>query len=473
MWLLVSCFVSLIAGYFVYGKFVERIFGVDPQRRTPALTMADGVDFIPLPTWKVFLIQLLDIAGIGPIFGPILAALYGPAALIWIVLGAIFAGGVHDFFSGWAALRNGGKNVPEIVGDALGPVMRQLMRAASLLLLLLVGVVFVLSPAKLLAELTGWPAQTLTIVIFIYYFLAVILPIDKLIGRVYGVFGALLIFMSLGILWGLLFDANVSFAWADVARPGFLANTHPGNKPIWPLMFITLSCGALSGFHSTQSPIMARCLKSEKQARLVFYGAMIVEGMIALIWAFAALSCFESPAALNEAIAAGTPSLVVKQVSSALLGMFGVVAVLGVIILPITSGDTAFRGARLIVADILRLDQKSPIRRLVIALPLFALGFLISFHDFDVIWRHFGWANQTLAALALWSAAVFLSRARRPHWIASVPAVFMTAVTVTTIMYTPIGFRQPLFLSTVIGCVAAAASMGWMLVLDRRNRGPR
>jgi len=446
------CTALLIIGYFTYGKVVENIFGIEPDRPTPCSTMEDGCDYISMPTWKVFFIQLLDIAGIGPIFGPILAALYGPVALLWIVIGCIFAGAVHDFFSGMLSVRSNGQSIPEVVGDFLGMSARQVMRLFSVILLLLVGVVFVLSPAKLLNNMTGINTQILVGLIFVYYFAATILPIDKIIGRLYPVFGALLLFMSFGVLAGLFFSSSVTV----LPNLDFFTNTHPTDKPIWPLLFITLSCGAISGFHSTQSPLMARCIRNESKGRLVFYGAMIAEGIIALIWATAGLSFYDTPEALNAVIASGSPSAVVNEVCNTLLGPFGgFLAVMGVVILPITSGDTAFRSTRLIIAETFKMEQKLPVKRLLIAVPLFVIAFLISTQDFAVIWRYFGWSNQTLATLVLWSAAVFLVQKDKFHWIASIPATFMTSVIFAFILQAKIGFGLPVMFSNITGGVVA------------------
>lgn len=417
--------------------------------------MADGVDYIAMPAWKVFFIQLLDIAGIGPIFGPILGALYGPVALVWIVVGAIFAGAVHDYFSGMLSVRNKGASLPDVVGAFLGHKARWVMRFFSLLLLLLVGVVFVLSPAHLLGNLTGLNVHLLVICIFGYYFLATILPIDKLIGRLYPFFGALLLFMTLGVFLGMTLGDISILPNLDVT-----VNTHPQGLPIWPLLFITLSCGAISGFHSTQSPLMARCIRNESSGRLVFYGAMIAEGIIALVWAAAGMTLFHGPDALYQVIQSGTPSLVVDQVCRTLLGpVGGFLAILAVIILPITSGDTAFRSSRLILAETFTLPQIKATQRLLLAIPLFILAFFVSTQDFELIWRYFGWSNQTLAMLVLWSAAIFLRQRGKLHWIASIPAMFMTAVSVSFILQASIGFNLPPGLSNSAGLVATVATL--------------
>ena len=436
----------LLLGYFIYGAFVDRIFGSDPSRLTPAVTMEDGVDYIKMPTWKIFLIQLLNIAGLGPIYGPILGALYGPVALIWIVFGCIFGGAVHDYFSGMLSVRYDGKSIPDVVGYNLGDGFKQFMRGFSVILLILVGVVFFLGPAELLESLTGIDRKILIGAIIAYYFLATILPIDKIIGRIYPVFGAILVFMAVGTITMLIFKGYELFPQKT------FANINPQDLPLWPLMFITIACGAVSGFHATQSPMMARCLPNEKYGRGVFFGSMIAEGVIALIWATLAISFFHTPQLLNEVLAEGGPGLVVNKISIALLGQFGgILAIIGVVVLPITSGDTAFRSARLIIADIFNISQKEQRKRLMIALPLFIVGFFISLSDFGLIWRYFGWANQTLAAVVLWTAAVYLAKNAKLHWIATIPAIFMTAVVITFIANSGIGFNLPINISTSIG----------------------
>jgi carbon starvation protein CstA len=467
MVVLLSCIALLIFGYFTYARLVDRIFAPDLQRETVAIASPDGVDAIPLPTWKVFFIQLLDIAGIGPIFGPILGALYGPYALLWIVLGSILAGGVHDYFSGMLSVRHQGGSLPEVIGEFMGRSTRIVMRIFSVLLLLLVGVVFVLSPAKLMTALTGMNTLVLVCVIFAYYFLATILPIDRLIGRLYPLFGVLLLCMTFGVLGGLIMSDH-----AVLPNLSFSLDQHPGGLPMWPLLFITLSCGAISGFHSTQSPIMARCIRSEKNGRLVFYGAMVTEGIIALIWATVGMSFYESPEALNAVIAEGTPALVVSQACRGLLGPVGaVLAILGVIVLPITSGDTAFRATRLILAETFKVNQARPVKRLMIAVPLFLVAIVISTHDFNLIWRYFGWSNQTLASLMLWAAAIYLSQTHKPHWIASLPATFMTAVVIAFILQSDIGFGVSPALANMTGGVGALLVLGTFLIRHHKRKG--
>lgn len=449
---------ALIGGYFIYGTFVDKVFGSNGDRAVPAKSLADGVDYMEMSSAKVFLIQLLNIAGLGPIFGPILGALYGPAALLWVVIGSIFAGAVHDYFSGMLSVRQNGDSIPNVVGKQLGLSAKQFMNIFSIILLLLVGVVFVLGPAKLLGKMTGLNATMWVAIIFAYYFLATILPIDKIIGRVYPLFGAVLIFMAVGLTTALFVQGY------DVIPNLNMENMHPKELPMWPLMFITIACGAISGFHSTQSPVMARCLKNEKAGKPIFYGSMIGEGLIALVWVTLGMSFYQNPEALNGALAQGGPAFVVNEISTTLLGTFGgFLAVIGVIALPITSGDTAFRSARLIIADFTKVSQKVPMKRLYLAVPLFFIGFLISLADFGVIWRYFGFANQALASIVLWASAVYLAKEKKLHWIASIPATFMTAVVITYLANAKIGFGINIETSIYVGIAGAAATFAFFM----------
>lgn len=435
------CLLALIAGYFIYGRFIERVFGPD-DRKTPALTKTDGVDYIPLPTWKIFMIQFLNIAGLGPIFGAIMGAKFGTASYLWIVLGSIFAGAVHDYLAGMLSLRHGGESLPEIIGRYLGLTTKQVMRGFTVILMILVGSVFVAGPAGLLAKLTpdSLDATFWICAIFIYYILATLLPVDKIIGKIYPLFAIALLFMAVGILVMLYVNYPVLPEFWDG-----LQNTHPDAAalPIFPIMFVSIACGAISGFHATQSPLMARCMTSERHGRPVFYGAMITEGIVALIWAAAATYFFHENG-MGETNAA----IVVDAITKNWLGAVGgVLAILGVIAAPITSGDTAFRSARLIVADFLGMEQKTMRRRLYICVPMFlvAVGLLLySLRDkdgFDMIWRYFAWANQTLSVFTLWAITVYLVREKKRHYfyITYLPALFMTAVCTTYICIAPEG----------------------------------
>ena len=445
--------VLLVAGYFLYGKFVERVFGPDPERKTPALEKADGVDFIKMPSWKVFMIQFLNIAGTGPIFGAIMGAKFGPASYLWIVLGCIFAGAVHDYLSGMLSLRNGGAGLPELVGKYLGKGTKNVMLVFIILLMVMVGTVFVYSPAIILHGMPGFcgkiPMIVWALIIFAYYVVATLLPIDKIIGRIYPVFAFALLFMAVALMVCLFVKwPSLPELWDGLG--GWNEKAGIGAQPIFPCLFITIACGAISGFHATQSPLMARCMQNEKQGRPIFYGAMITEGMVALIWAAVASWFFfdGGAAAVGSDGTASAPS-VVSSVSWAWLGLLGgILAILGVVAAPITSGDTAFRSARLIIAEFLHLDQKPIRNRLLIAVPLFVVsGFLLWFNiadenGFNVIWRYFGWSNQTLAVFTLWTLTVYLARSRKGMWylITLLPACFMTAVSTSFILVDKVGF---------------------------------
>ena len=453
--------VLLVVGYIVYGAIVDNVFKPDPNRAVPAITKADGVDFVELPAWKIFLIQLLNIAGLGPVFGPILGALYGPAALLWVVFGCIFAGAVHDYFSGMMSLRYDGASVPDMVGRNLGKIARQFMIYFSIVVLVLVGVVFVNGPAGLLNKLTGLSAMTWVIIIFAYYFLATIMPIDVIIGRIYPIFAAILLFMAVSL-------PIMLFAKGYTVLPNldFATNTHT-TLPLWPMVFITIACGAISGFHATQSPMMARCMSNEKQGRKIFYGAMIAEGIIAVVWCTLGLSFYEGAEGLRNALGpSGNAALVVSEVSNTLLGagFGGTLAILGVVVLPITSGDTAFRSARLTIADIFKTPQQSIASRLMIAVPLFLIGAVLSQVNFNIIWRYFGWANQTLAMFMLWTSAVYLARRGKFHWICSLPATFMTAVCTTYLFYDKIGFGLSYEIANIVGIGSAVACFIFFMV---------
>lgn len=441
----------LVAGYFVYGAFVEKVFKPDPNRATPATTMEDGVDYVPMKWSKIFLIQLLNIAGLGPIFGAIAGAVWGPVAFLWIVFGCLFGGAVHDYLTGMLSTRHNGASVSEIVGIYLGPTMKKIMRVFSIVLLILVGTVFMTGPAKLLASLTPdhLNMNFWLILIIVYYFLATMLPIDKLIGKVYPLFGISLIIMAAGIAGGILVKG---YQIPELT----LANLHPKGLPIWPLLFVSIACGAISGFHATQSPMMARCMQNEKHGRKIFYGAMVAEGIIALIWAAAGLAFYNGTPGLADALKDGGPGGVVHTISTTVLGgVGGILAMIGVIACPITSGDTAFRSARLTAADAIKINQKPIIKRLYISAPLFIIGASLSQIDFNIIWRYFAWSNQTLATIALWAGAVYLVKNKLLHWIASVPATFMTAVCVTYILQAPEGLKLPTSISYPVGIAAA------------------
>jgi len=456
----------LVLGYAFYGLLTEKIFGMEPDRPTPAIANPDGVDYVPMDWKRIFLIQFLNIAGLGPIFGAVAGAMWGPVAFIWIVLGCIIAGAVHDYFSGMLSIRNGGASIAEVVGTYLGPFFKQFMRVFSVLLLVLVGVVFVSGPAKILSGFeTPISFQVWIYIIFGYYLLATLLPIDKLIGRIYPLFGLALLVMAAGICYGLIAGGH------EIPEIS-LQNMHSKNLPIFPMLFVTIACGAISGFHSTQSPLMARCLTSERLGRRVFYGAMIAEGIVAMIWAAAAMTFFDGVSALNTTMAehGNNPAWAVNEISKGFLGgIGGILALLGVVAAPITSGDTAFRSARLTIADAFRLNQSSIVRRLAVTIPLFVIGFLLTRIDFGIIWRYFAWSNQTLATLMLWAAGMYLARKRGFHWLATVPATVMTAVCATYILNAPEGFALAYGLSVWLGCGAALAALAGFLFAATRS----
>lgn len=430
----------LIGGYFIYGTYISKVFGVDSKRVTPVHTMADGVDFVVLPTWKIFLIQFLNIAGLGPIFGAIMGVMYGPAAFIWIVFGTIFAGAVHDFLSGMMSLRSNGASLPEIVGNQLGNRTKTALRYIALLLMILVGAVFVYNPADLLAMLTPESLDRTfwIVVIFGYYMAATLLPVDKLIGKLYPIFGFALLFMAVGIMVVLFSNSSLMpEMWDDF----YNHTANPEANPIFPMMFVSIACGAISGFHATQSPMMARCLKNESYAKPVFYGAMVAEGIVALIWAAAAITFTGGYDGLHQYLGNNSPAILVNDVSKSWLGAFGgILAILGVIAAPITSGDTALRSARLIASDFMGIPQKKVSKRLLVSIPIFVLCFVIMLLPYDVVWRYFAWSNQVLSVFTLWAITIWLLDNKKNFYVTLLPAMFMTAVTSTYIMYAPEGF---------------------------------
>jgi len=447
--------VLLIVGYIFYSKLVEKVFGIDTNRETPAITHADGVDYVAMPGWKIFLVQFLNIAGLGPIFGAIMGIMYGSSAFLWIVFGTIFAGGVHDYLSGMMSVRHDGESLPNLVGYQLGSGMKIFMNLLSIVLLVLLTTNFMTGPASLLHGLVDKiSVQTWLFIIFGYYMLATLLPVDKLIGNIYPIFGFCLLFMAVGIMVAMFINnANIPEVFDGMQN----CQPNPDKYPIFPMMFVSIACGAISGFHATQSPIMSRCLTNERQGRHIFYGAMVAEGIVALIWAAAAGSFWGSIDGLNnfvaEAKAAGSnpQSLIVNEISVGWLGTLGgILALIGVVAAPITSGDTALRSARLIVAEFTHLEQKTIWKRLIISIPLFACVYLFSLIDFDIVWRYFSWTNQTLAMFTLWTATVFLYKngfnkesalQRYGFLMTLLPAIFMTMVCVSYILIAPEGFQ--------------------------------
>ncbi len=464
---LICAVLLLAAGYLLYGKLTERVFRPD-GRPTPATSHPDGVDYIPMKTWRIFLIQLLNIAGTGPIFGALLGAVFGPVVFLWIVFGSILGGAVHDYMSGMISVRMNGASISEIVGACLGPAAKQVMRVFSVILLVLLGAVFTTSPAALIARLTpDWMNTGFwVVVILIYYLLATLLPIDKLIGKLYPVFGAVLLMMAVGIIVGLVAGG---YQLPELS----LTNLHPEGRPVWPFMFITVACGAISGFHGTQSPMMARCLTSEKDGRKIFYGAMISESVIALVWAAAGVAFYGATGGLNAALTKLGQSGVVYDISVSVLGVFGgALAIVGVVVCPISSGDTAFRSARLTIADWFGIDQASLSKRLAVTLPLLAAGAALTQVDFNIVWRYFSWSNQTLAMITLWAAAMYLVRHGAKPWhslLCALPATFMSGVTSTYILMAEEGLRLSRAIAYPVGIGFAAVCAAAYLYQTRRQ----
>lgn len=450
--------ILLVLGYLIYGKIVERVMRPDPKAVTPAVAHPDGVDYIAMPAWKLFMIQFLNIAGLGPIFGAIMGAKFGVSAYLWIVLGTIFGGAVHDYLSGMVSLRNNGESLPELTGRYLGNRMKQFSRIFTALILILVCAVFVSGPAGLLQDLTGWNIYLLMGLVMLYYLLATILPIDKIIGQIYPLFALCLLFMAFGVLIALF----VLMPDLPEITDG-LINTQPNPQtyPIFPMMFISIACGAISGFHATQSPLVARCMTNEKLGRPIFYGAMVAEGIVALIWAAAAIWYFQ-----ENGYAESNAAIVVDKVTSDLLGTVGaVIAVLGVVAAPISTGDTALRSCRLIIADILHLPQTKIKSRLAVALPIYVIVIfflLLSIllpDGFNIVWRYFAWSNQTLAVITLWALTVFMYQTKKPYLMTLVPAMFMTWVTTSYILFAPEGLGLPYYYSLAGGLLVAFGLM--------------
>lgn len=446
--------IVLIAGYFIYGKFVEKVFGVKTDRETPAVRLRDDVDFVPLPTWKIFLIQFLNIAGLGPIFGAIAGAMFGPSAFLWIVLGSIFAGAVHDYFSGMLSVRHDGLSISEIVGIYLGPKFKQFMRLFTVVLLIFVGTVFLVGPAKIIDGMTegSWGVWIWVLIILVYYILSTLLPIDKLISKLYPIFGIAMLIMAVGLGVMLL---SGQYTIPEIT-PETIVNmkSNPDENPLFPILFITIACGAISGFHATQSPLMARCIKNESLGRKVFFGAMITEGIVALIWAAAAMAMFNGVEGLNGAMMANNNNAAwaANEISIGMLGSIGgVLALLGIVAAPITSGDTAFRSARIILADSFKFQQKKLLNRLYLSLPLFVVAFILTQIDFAIIWRYFAWSNQTLATVVLWTITVYLFKENKKYFITLLPALFMTMVCSTYILIAPEGFQLDHDMAYILG----------------------
>lgn len=471
----IICILLLITAYFTYGKFVEKFFGASSKIETPVKRLADGVDYHELKPWRIFVIQFLNIAGLGPIFGAIMGAAYGPIAYVWIVVGCIFMGATHDYFSGMLSVRHNGMSLPDIVGTYLGNGVRKFMTLFTAFLLLAVGVSFVNGPAELLANLTGMSMTPWLYIIFAYYILATLLPIDKIIGKIYPFMGAALIFMAISVGGYLLYGGFVGDLKLTELTFDNIRNWHanPGENILFPMLFIVVSCGAISGFHATQSPMMARCMSDEKYGRPIFYGAMICEGIVAMIWATAAMTYFGGPEGLNEAALAGnTPAVIVDKICNTWLGRFGaIIAIIGVVVCPITSGDTAFRSMRLIIADAFRYNQRPIRNRLLISIPIFALAYFCNSMDFSTIWKYVGIGNQTLAVVTLWTASAYLVNRGKAHWMMSIPATFLTIVCATYYLVAPYkvgGFAVATTIGYPLGVIIGFGLLAFFLWKSKR-----
>ncbi|MBR2259195.1 MAG: carbon starvation protein A [Blautia sp.] len=471
------CLAILIGGYFIYGKIVDNTFAPD-DRETPAVRINDGVDYIVMPQWKLFLVQLLNIAGLGPIFGAMQGALWGPIVFLWITFGTVFAGGVHDYFSGMLSERNNGVSISEVCGIYLGGLMKNVMRIFSVVLLIMVGTVFAVGPAGLIVTLITnnggsgifTQKEVWLWIILAYYFIATFISIDQIIGRIYPLFGICLIIMAVGVIIGIF--TNSAYTIPEIWNN--FHNMHPSGTPIWSFMFITVACGAISGFHATQSPLMARCLKSERQGHFVFYGAMVAEGVIALIWAAAGCSLYEVTGGLSTGLAgvlSSGQSAAIYDVCKNTMGGIGIaLAMIGVIVCPITSGDTAFRSARLTLADWFGLEQKQFVKRLVLCVPLLGAGAFIGHLDYTIVWRYFSWTNQTLAMIVLWTASMFLYREKKNYWITAVPATFMSAVSMTYFFCAPECLGQLGLTTTVAYPVGIVLAVCFLLIFLRATK---
>jgi len=472
----ITSIVIVVAGYFIYASYLDRIFGSDGKIATPVSRLADGVDYVPLPEWKIFMIQLLNIAGLGPIFGALAGAMFGPVVFLWIVFGSLFIGGVHDYFSGMISLRHDGKSLTELIGLYLGSSWSKFTVVFITILMVLVGVVFVKGPAEIMAIMTGVDKSIWFYIIFAYYLVATLFPIDQIIGRIYPFFAVALIIMVVGLASYMFIN------WVPIAELTFdsMRNMHvdAANMPIFPVLFITIACGAVSGFHATQSPLMARCMLSETQGKRVFFGAMSAEAVIAIIWAAAGMCFFGDVASLNrEMVAHGNnPVWLVNLICNTWLGKFGgALAILGVVACPVTTGDTAFRGARLILADALKYSQKPMKNRLIICVPIFFVSYVLAFVDFGVIWRYFAWFNQSLSVMMLWTASAYMIKNGKPHWFSTIPAILMTFICSVYILSAKNAFALKTELAYLIGLLFTALivwSFFAMIKSSEKNSGP-
>ncbi len=448
MYSFIICFLILVASYFIYGKIVEKVAGTDETRETPAYRLQDGIDYIPMSKIKNFLVHFLNIAGLGPIFGAIQGALFGPAAFLWIVFGTIFIGCVHDFFSGFMSMREDGLTMPSIVSKYLGSGLRKFVTVLMIITGILVAATFAKGAADLIANLTHIPVIICITVIFIYFLIATVFPVDKIMGKVYPIFGALLLIMAVLMTGGLLL--NPSYSIPEFTTQGMYLT----DKSIFPYLFVTIACGAISGFHASQSPIIARCIENENDTRPVFFGAMVLEGLVALCWAAIAMAFFHGQPQL-AAIYGAAPAVAVNEMATVLVGPVGLIlTIIGVVICPITTGDTALRSARITIVDEFNINNEKIISRLKLALPLFLISFGLTFVDFSLIWRYFAWSQLIVATIVLFAASAYLMKKKKQYIIALAPAVVCTLIAVGYILQAPEGLNLPQMISNIIAVIA-------------------
>ncbi len=448
MYSFIICFLVLVASYFVYGKVVEKAAGVDETRQTPAYRLQDGIDYIPMSKIKNFLVHFLNIAGLGPIFGAIQGALFGPAAFLWIVLGTIFIGGVHDFFSGFMSMREDGLTMPSIVTKYMGDNVEKFLAVLMVITCVLVATTFAKGAADLIANLTNIPVLICLTIIFVYFLVATVFPVDKIIGKVYPIFGALLLIMVVVMIGGLIL--NPAYSIPEFTTQGLYLT----EKSIFPYLFITIACGAISGFHASQSPIVARCMENENDARPVFFGAMVLEGLVALCWAAIAMAFFHGQPQLAT-VYSGSPAVGVYEMATVLVGPVGLVlTIIGVVVCPITSGDTALRSARITIADQLKLNNEKIMSRLKLAVPLFLVAFGLTFIDFSLIWRYFAWSQLIVATIVLFAASAYLMKKEKHYLIALAPAAVCTLIAFAYILQAPEGLRLPAMIANIISVIA-------------------
>ena len=457
MYTFIACVVFLVVGYFIYGKIVEKVFDIDGSVETPATKYDDGEDYIPMSKVKLFFLRYINIAGLGPIFGAIQGALFGPSAFLWIILGTIFAGAVHDFCSGFLSVRQDGLSIPGIIGKYLGSKVRHLLTILIVVTAVLVVATFTKGAATLLASLTSINGLMWIVIIFIYFFIAIILPVNKLVGKIYPIFGFFFILITFLLLGGLI--SSPVYTVPELTTKGLYYTPFP----LFPFLFVTITCGAISGYHSTQSPLIARYVKDEKDMKPVFYGAMVLEGFTALVWAAIAMAFFKGNPQLALFLGR-TPAIAVKEFSYVFLGKIGLIlTVLCVAFCPIITGDTILRGARLAILDEFGVSGDQLLSRLKIITPLLVIAFVLTFVDFSIMWTFFAWVQISIASLILWTSTVYLIKRKRKYVLTLIPAMFCSVVSVAYILQAPGGFYiEPIIANTIAVIVTVALTAIFM-----------